>query len=141
MVLHQYKLPLSASQQQVVLSGLRHPDEAMKRRTLHLLCTVAEDHNAQTICSQVVEYVRTKCSDNPHIQQNLIEEAVALIDKFPDHQTHWHIAMLIQLLPLAQDKQARAIQRRIQLTLLAGLYLILIKKNYENNMKLRIILI
>ena len=105
----------------MVLSGLRHPDEAMKRRTLHLLCTVAEPHNAQTICSQVIDYVRTGCGNNPHVQYDLVEQAIALTDKFPNHQTHWHLAMLIQLLPLAQNKQARAIQRRIQLTLLAGL--------------------
>ncbi|KAJ9584605.1 hypothetical protein L9F63_021047, partial [Diploptera punctata] len=119
MVLHQYKLPLTALQQQVVLSGLRHPDDAMKRRTLYLLCTVAEAHNAQTVCSQVLEYVRSGRCDNLHIQRDLVQQIIVLTDKFPNHQTHWHIAMLIQLLPLAQDQQARAIQRRIQLALLA----------------------
>ncbi|PSN42024.1 hypothetical protein C0J52_08244 [Blattella germanica] len=120
MVLRQYKLPLSASQQEVVLSGLRHPDEVMKRRTLSLLCTVAEAHNAQTICNQVAEYVRNECANNFHLQKELVERAMALTDKFPNHKTHWHIAMLIQLLPLGQHKQSRAIQRRIQLSLLAG---------------------
>lgn len=119
-VLQQYKLPLSTAQQDVVLTSLCHPDEAMKRRTLSLLCTVAEAHNAEIVCTQVVDYVCDQCSHNPHLQHELISRAVALTDKFPNSQTHWHIAALIRVLPLAQDKQAKAIQRRIQLTLLAG---------------------
>ncbi|XP_069674003.1 AP-4 complex subunit epsilon-1-like [Periplaneta americana] len=115
LVLERYKLPLSAAQQEVVLSSLRHPDEAMKRRTLSLLCTVAEAHNAEAVCTQVADYVRDQCTQSPH---DLVSRAVALTDKFPDPHTHWHIAVLIRLLPLAQHKQAKAIQRRIQLTLL-----------------------
>ncbi|XP_023710793.1 AP-4 complex subunit epsilon-1 isoform X2 [Cryptotermes secundus] len=119
-VLQQYKLPLSTAQQDVVLTSFCHPDEAMKRRTLSLLCTVAEAHNAETVCTQVVDYVCDQCSHNPHLQHDLISRAVALTDKFPNSQTHWHIAALIRVLPLARDKQAKAIQRRIQLMLLAG---------------------
>lgn len=119
-VLQQYKLPLSTAQQDVVLTSLCHPDEAMKRRTLSLLCTVAEAHNAETVCTQVIDYVCDQCSHNPHLQHDLISRAVALTDKFPNSQTHWHIAALIRVLPLARDKQAKAIQRRIQLMLLAG---------------------
>jgi hypothetical protein len=119
-ILEQYKLPLSPAQQDVVLASLRHPDEAMKRRTLSLLCTVAEAHNAEIVCTQVADYVHDQCAQNPHLQHDLISRAVALTDKFPSSQTQWHIAALIRLLPLAQDKQAKAIQRRIQLTLLAG---------------------
>lgn len=118
--LQQYKLPLSTAQQNVVLTSLCHPDEAMKRRTLSLLCTVAEAHNAEIVCTQVIDYVRDQCSHNPHIQHDLVSRAVALTDKFPNSQSHWHIAALVRVLPLAQDKQAKAIQRRIQLTLLAG---------------------
>ncbi|PNF30422.1 hypothetical protein B7P43_G12873 [Cryptotermes secundus] len=120
-VLQQYKLPLSTAQQDVVLTSFCHPDEAMKRRTLSLLCTVAEAHNAETVCTQVVDYVCDQCSHNPHLQHDLISRAVALTDKFPNSQTHWHIAALIRVLPLARDKQAKAIQRRIQLMLLAVL--------------------
>ncbi|XP_021918048.1 AP-4 complex subunit epsilon-1-like isoform X2 [Zootermopsis nevadensis] len=119
-VLEQYRLPLSPAQQDVVLSSLCHPDQAMKRRTLSLLCTMAEAHNVEIVCTQVADYVRDHCAHNPYIQHDLISRALALTDRFQNSQTHWHIAALIRLLPLAQDKQAKAIQRRIQLTLLAG---------------------
>jgi hypothetical protein len=122
MVLQQYKLPLTTAQQDVVLRSLHHPDEVMKRRTLSLLCTVAEAYNAEIVCTQVADHVHDHCAHNPHLQHDLVSRAVALTDKFPNSQTHWHIAMLIRLLALAQDKQAKAIQRRIQLTLLAGLW-------------------
>lgn len=92
----------------------------MKRRTLSLLCTMAEAHNVEIVCTQVADYVRDHCAHNPYIQHDLISRALALTDRFPNSQTHWHIAAFIRLLPLAQDKQAKAIQRRIQLTLLAG---------------------
>lgn len=120
MVIKQYELPLSAAQQDIVLRSLSDPDEAMKRRTLSLLCTLAQAHNAEIVCAQVVDYIREHCAHNPYLQHDLVSRAVALTDKFPNSQTHWHIAVLIRLLPLADDNQAKVIQRRIQLTLLAG---------------------
>jgi len=120
MVIKQYELPLSAAQQEIVLRSLSDPDEAMKRRTLSLLCTLAQAHNAEIVCAQVVDYVRDSCAHNPYLQHDLVSRAVVLTDKFSSSQTHWHIAVLIRLLPLVQDKQAKAIQRRIQLALLTG---------------------
>ncbi|XP_067004637.2 AP-4 complex subunit epsilon-1 isoform X2 [Anabrus simplex] len=119
-ILYRYHLTLTPEQQQVVLSSLQHPDHAVKRKTLSLLCVVANEKNVQAICSQVVDYAQDSCEDNPHLRSDLVDRAVTLTDKFPDINNCWHIAMLIRILPLSTQDQTKSVQRRIKMCLLSG---------------------
>lgn len=44
---------LTRDQQAVVLRCLQHPDNAIKVKSLHLLCKIADSSSAESICDQV----------------------------------------------------------------------------------------
>lgn len=57
LISHQ-KINLTRDQQAVVLRCLQHPDNAIKVKSLHLLCKIADSNSAESICDQVYPNIK-----------------------------------------------------------------------------------
>lgn len=119
-VLQSQPLNLTSDQQNVILSSLQHPDLAVKRKTLMLLCSAANTGNAETICSQIIEFCINHCSESEHLQIDMVNRAISLTQKFPRYDDYWHVAMVIRILPLANQDQIDVIHNYIKRELSSG---------------------
>lgn len=113
-ILQHCPLTLSPEQQEIIMSSLQHPDHAVKRKTLALLCVAANASNAELICTQIADYAQTYCSSNSHLRHDLVRRIILLTQKYPRDTDSWHVAMLLRLLPLASDNQVKIIHGSIK---------------------------
>ncbi|XP_049939262.1 AP-4 complex subunit epsilon-1-like isoform X1 [Schistocerca serialis cubense] len=118
-ILQHCPLSLTPEQQEIIMSSLQHPDHAVKRKTLALLCVAANASNAEQICTQIADYAQTYCSNNIHLRHDLVRRIILLTQKYPRDNDSWHVAMLLRLLPLASDSQVKTIHGSIK-NLLSG---------------------
>lgn len=108
---------LTRDQQAVVLRCLQHPDNAIKVKSLHLLCKIADSSSAESICDQIIDFLKNHCS-NGHLQDQLVSLGMSLSEKYASNTNHWHLAALLRLLPIAKEQSA-SIQAQLKLALLA----------------------
>ncbi|XP_034233673.1 AP-4 complex subunit epsilon-1-like isoform X2 [Thrips palmi] len=108
---------LTRDQQAVVLRCLQHPDNAIKVKSLHLLCKIADSSSAESICDQIIDFLKNHCS-NTHLQEQLVSLGMSLSEKYASNTNHWHLAALLRLLPIAKEQSA-SIQAQLKFALLA----------------------
>jgi hypothetical protein len=89
---------LTEAQEDGVLDCLTHHDDSIKRKTLALLCALANEGNVRTVCKKLVEYVR-ETRDLVH-REVLVGRAVDLTDKFGSgsDRIDWYVSTLLKLL-------------------------------------------
>ncbi|KAK3919365.1 AP-4 complex subunit epsilon-1 [Frankliniella fusca] len=109
---------LTRDQQSVVMRCLQHPDNAIKIKTLHLLCKIADSSSAESICDQIIDFLKNHCK-NSLLQDELVSLGISLAEKYPSDANHWHLAALLRLLPVAKE-QSGALQAHLKLALLAN---------------------
>lgn len=116
LISHQ-QVVLTRDQQAVVMRCLQHPDNAIKVKSLHLLCKIADSNSAESICDQIIDFLRNHCS-NAHLQDELVSLGMSLAEKYPSDANHWHLAALLRLLPVAKEHSS-SLQAQLKLALLA----------------------
>lgn len=117
LISHQ-QVNLTRDQQAVVMRCLQHPDNAIKIKTLHLLCKIADSSSAESICDQIIDFLKNHCT-NSLLQDELVSLGMSLAEKYPSEANHWHLAALLRLLPVAKEHSA-ALQAQLKLALLAN---------------------
>ncbi|GLH07341.1 AP-3 complex subunit delta [Gryllus bimaculatus] len=113
-IIQQYNIVLTPDLQEVISRCLEYNDSSVQYKILRLLCVAANEKNVDMVCSQIADNVLSCCKDKLHFQVELINEAIVLTEKFPNTNNYWHVAMLIRLLQLADEKQSRLIQQKIK---------------------------
>ena len=105
---------LTAAQEETILDCLKHPDETVRRKTLALLWSLANESNVKTVCKKLTEHVRD--ARDPVQREDLIAKTVDLADRFgaAAAKTDWYVSSLLKLLQASAGAQRERIMGKMK---------------------------